>query len=814
MMKQKVFAWVLAIALCLSLAYPIYAADSYTADGTTATIALSPNELTQSETAQTFDLTVTVSPSCDVKVFEATLTLPDGITYVSAVSPIGAITYNNNMLNAYNAYPVADTSTVVTITLQLAANAAAGDYAIGVLLSIGKTDDFFIDEEDLTTTLTVTEAATPEDAPSFTMSYDSALVKTANEADIPDALVGTAFDLDFYLSSDKDCNVEAFDAYFTVDPAVVSLAATDITPVLNGATVLDTNSGLHVQYREDSEAGTGKVAFATDTPVKVATLSITIADDGTLKYGDTVSFGFAGTISVVGTENTPFEAAVTLETYAVEIVNTATVSFDANGHGTAPAAQTVNYRATATEPARPTAAGYSFGGWYTEAACENAFDFGTEITEDITLYAKWSPVPAGAPTVTVDDLGLTYSYTVDATTVLTATVEGADTDTYTYSYKWYRGATATGTVLGTEATLRIEAGLSVGDYPYTCVVTATRIDNGETADGSATGTVSVAPKAVTVKADAKTKVYGDTDPTLTATVTGLVEGESEDLIQYTLSRAEGVNVGEYTITPSGDAAQGNYTVTYETDKLTITQAAVTVKANNAEKTIGEDDPALTVTITGLKNNDPESVITYTVSRGVGENVGTYVITPTGAASQGNYTVTYETGTFLIKPFAYTLEDHRYATAGSMMIRIENKDGKSVKFSDVTMAYTEDENYQINGNGVSFWLIPAADIETVDGTPKLKDASVSKFEFTDEDAPAEFFQEANAGDVNKDGRVNVVDANAVYQLLQKQGVYDAVGNFTVEMRLLCDVHRGTGGTSESYRGSLLDVTDILAIVNAE
>ena len=33
--------------------------------------------------------------------------------------------------------------------------------------------------------------------------------------------------------------------------------------------------------------------------------------------------------------------------------------------------------------------GFYFDGWYTEAECLNAFDFGERITEDHTLYAKW-----------------------------------------------------------------------------------------------------------------------------------------------------------------------------------------------------------------------------------------------------------------------------------------------------------------------------------------------------------------------------------------------------------------------------------------
>ena len=67
-----------------------------------------------------------------------------------------------------------------------------------------------------------------------------------------------------------------------------------------------------------------------------------------------------------------------------------TVTFDANGHGTAPAAQTVESGKTATKPADPTADGWTFGGWYTDAACTVSFDFNTAITGDITLYAKWT----------------------------------------------------------------------------------------------------------------------------------------------------------------------------------------------------------------------------------------------------------------------------------------------------------------------------------------------------------------------------------------------------------------------------------------
>ena len=68
-----------------------------------------------------------------------------------------------------------------------------------------------------------------------------------------------------------------------------------------------------------------------------------------------------------------------------------TVTFDANGHGTAPDAQCVAENGKATTPAAPTATGYTFGGWYTDQACNTAWDFANDVvTADITLYAKWT----------------------------------------------------------------------------------------------------------------------------------------------------------------------------------------------------------------------------------------------------------------------------------------------------------------------------------------------------------------------------------------------------------------------------------------
>lgn len=83
------------------------------------------------------------------------------------------------------------------------------------------------------------------------------------------------------------------------------------------------------------------------------------------------------------------------------------------------------------------------------------------------------------------------------------------------------------------------------------------------------GTFEITPAEVTVTADSFTKKQGEADPTLTAKVTGLVNGDDESVISYSLNREAGEKPGIYAITPTGEAVQGNYKVTFVSGKLTI-----------------------------------------------------------------------------------------------------------------------------------------------------------------------------------------------------------------------------------------------------
>src|SRR5690606_30789523 len=90
-----------------------------------------------------------------------------------------------------------------------------------------------------------------------------------------------------------------------------------------------------------------------------------------------------------------------------------------------------------------------------------------------------------------------------------------------------------------------------------------------------TATLAVTPTGLTVTADAdQSKVYGQTDPTLTYTLTA---GElvGEDAFTGTLERVAGEAVGSYAITQGGLSAGDNYDITFTGTEFAITPATVT-----------------------------------------------------------------------------------------------------------------------------------------------------------------------------------------------------------------------------------------------
>ena len=192
-------------------------------------------------------------------------------------------------------------------------------------------------------------------------------------------------------------------------------------------------------------------------------------------------------------------------------------------------------------------------------------------------------------------------------------------------------------------------------------VTITGIGN---YSGTVTRTYKITPKSVTVTAEDKTKVFGETDPKLTATVAGTL---GNDTVDYKLSRETGEAVGKYTITASGKAEQGNYSVTYVAGTLTITSQSIDpgtdpekpnpdytgAKVNSPSDEVYDGNEHKWIpTVTDKADKKLEAGTDYTVEYSTKnfKDVGTIDVTITGI---GNYTGTVKCS-YNVTPKEYTV----------------------------------------------------------------------------------------------------------------------------------------------------------------
>ena len=236
-------------------------------------------------------------------------------------------------------------------------------------------------------------------------------------------------------------------------------------------------------------------------------------------------------------------------------------------------------------------------------------------------------------------------------------VYGAAMPTLTASYSGFvNGDTAASLTTQPTLSTTATAASSVGSY----VITASGAASANYAITYSSGSLTVTPAALTIGAVNKSKVYGAAMPTLTASYSGFVNGDTVASLttQPTLSTTATAasSVGSYVITASG-AASENYAITYSSGSLTVTPAALTIGAVNKSKVYGAAMPALTASYSGFVNGDTVASLTtqptLSTTATAASSVGSYVITASGAAS-ANYAITYSSGSLTVTPAALTI----------------------------------------------------------------------------------------------------------------------------------------------------------------
>jgi hypothetical protein len=245
-------------------------------------------------------------------------------------------------------------------------------------------------------------------------------------------------------------------------------------------------------------------------------------------------------------------------------------------------------------------------------------------------------------------------------------VYGAGNPTLTYSH----GALVNGDTDSVfSGALARAAGENVGSYAIT---------QGTLSAGSNYAIVftsgvnfAITRRNLTVTADAKTKVYGQTNPALTYTLSGFANGDTAAVVSGspTLSPAATTasGVGSYAITvvDAGTLAAANYAFpssAFVNGTLTVTRAHLTVTANAASKVYGQANPTLTVSLSGFVNGDTAAVVsgapTLSTTAITTSPVGTYPITVVnaGTLAAANYdfpSANFVSGSLTVAPDATT-----------------------------------------------------------------------------------------------------------------------------------------------------------------
>lgn len=168
--------------------------------------------------------------------------------------------------------------------------------------------------------------------------------------------------------------------------------------------------------------------------------------------------------------------------------------------------------------------------------------------------------------------------------------------------------------------------------------------------------IAITPAQLSVTAEPENVTYKDNAPAYRYTVTGFVNGETEETalegtIVFDCAYTAGSDAGVYDIIPSGFTAKnGNYEISYQNSKLTVEQAEAAFTVDNLEELNRVYDAKA---IAPKANTDSDGKLMVTVIKGAeileGDpvNAGTYTVVVSGEAGR-NYKAGQASYSFEIK----------------------------------------------------------------------------------------------------------------------------------------------------------------------
>jgi hypothetical protein len=385
------------------------------------------------------------------------------------------------------------------------------------------------------------------------------------------------------------------------------------------------------------------------------------ADNRTKTYGDTLSLGTTGFTKTAGTfANSELATAVTL---------TSANSFDAS------TTRAVGTNANEVVPTAATGTGGFLASNYNITYVSGSLAI---TARPITLTAD-NRTKIYGNTLSLGNAAFTKTAGTFANTELATAVTLSSANSYASSTTQAVNAGYANEVVPTAATGT--GGFLASNYDITYV----------------SGSLAITARSITLTADNRTKVYGNT---LSLGNTGFTHAagtfaNSELATAVTLTsansydasttRAVGTNANEVVpsaATGSGGFLASNYDITYTSGNLAITARPITLTADNRTKVYGN---SLTLGTTGFTktagtfaNNELATAVTLSSTNSYDASttraVGTYSseVVPTAATGTGgflasNYDITYTSGSLAITARPITLTaDNRTKVYGDVL----------------------------------------------------------------------------------------------------------------------------------------------------
>ncbi len=176
------------------------------------------------------------------------------------------------------------------------------------------------------------------------------------------------------------------------------------------------------------------------------------------------------------------------------------------------------------------------------------------------------------------------------------------------------------------------------------------------------GSWDIAPAPLTITASSEASSYGAVTPAITPTYSGFVNGDGPSSVTMSPSCLSSAGTttppaGNYLTDCSG-AANANYAFSYIPGQLTVTPVPLTITASSPTITYGQTAPAVTAGYSGFVNGDTASSLTSAPSCKSATSVTVPVASKWGTSCTGaidpNYTISYASGVFTVKPAPLTI----------------------------------------------------------------------------------------------------------------------------------------------------------------